>query len=87
MAEALRAATLEAKPVPSVSDDLKRAVAEADKAYQAAHRPLYEEYFAALRQSEEVIANVKIAFRDRFEALRLERTRAVKAAYSREGQK
>lgn len=87
MAEILRAGTLEAKPVLSVSEKTRQAIAEADKAYEAAHRPLYDEYAAALRQSDEVVATVKLAFRDRFEALRSERTRAVKAAYAAEVRK
>lgn len=74
------------KPVP-VSEDTRRAIAAADAAYQAALRPLYEEYAAALRPSDDAVASAKLAFRDRFEALRVERTRAVKAAYSNEGRR
>lgn len=87
MAEVLRAGTLEEKPVLSVSEKTKQAIADADKAYEAALRPLYDEYATALRQSDEVIATVKIAYRDRFEALRMERTRAIKAAYATEVRK
>lgn len=70
-----------------VSDETKRAIAAADKAYEAAHRPLYDEYSAALRMSETEIEAVKREFQPRFEALRAERTRAVKAAYAAEVRK